>query len=201
MGSGILRIGVIILAAYLLGAIPFAQLVSRARGVDIFSVGSGNAGFTNVLRVLGGRTASIVLVGDILKGTLAAGIGDWLGNEWGMLLASAVAVLAHTLSIFVHFRGGKGVATGAGVLLYVSPLSFLVCGSTLALLAYTTGYMSLGSLAAAVLCPIMLVLTDQHPVVIAVFTCCALFVIWKHRSNIRRLRAGTENKIRPAKKR
>lgn len=124
MVSGFLSFALIAVIAYFLGAIPFAQLVSRARGVDIFKVGSGNAGFTNVLRVLGGRAAAVVLVGDILKGTLAAGIGDALGEEMGMLLASAIAVIAHTLSVFVHFRGGKGVATGAGVLLYVSPLSF-----------------------------------------------------------------------------
>lgn len=200
MVSGLLPFALIAVIAYFLGAIPFAQLVSRARGVDIFKVGSGNAGFTNVLRVLGGRAAAVVLVGDILKGTLAAGIGDALGDEIGMLLASAIAVIAHTLSVFVHFRGGKGVATGAGVLLYVSPLSFLACGTTLALLAYTTGYMSIGSIAAAILCPLMLILTHEQPLVIGVFTCCALFVIWKHRGNIRRLRNGTENKIRPGKK-
>lgn len=185
-----------VLLGYLIGAIPFAVIVARSHGIDIFSVGSGNAGFTNAYRTLGFRSAFLVLVCDILKGTLAAFLGFRLGGEIGMLLASAAAIFGHTYSLFIGFRGGKGVATGAGVMLFVSPPVFLICAVTLATLAYVTGYMSVGSLTAAILCPILLVLFDASPLVVTVFGVCCLYVIWKHRTNIRRLMDGTENKIR-----
>lgn len=195
-----MRLALAIVIAYFIGAVSFAWLVAKSQGVNIFKVGSGNAGFTNVLRTMGFKYASIVLVGDILKGTLAAAIGYKLAGEWGMLGASAMAILGHTFSCFIGFKGGKGVATGAGVLLFISPPAFLGCAITLASLAYVTGYMSVGSLAAAVLCPILLIATGESPLVIGVFTVCALFVIWMHRSNIARLRNGTENKIRTGKR-
>lgn len=195
-----MRLLMAIVIAYVIGAIPFAWLVAKSQRVNIFSVGSGNAGFTNVLRTMGFKYASVVLVGDILKGTLAAAVGFKLAGEWGMLIASAMAIFGHTFSCFIGFKGGKGVATGSGVLLFVSPVSFLLCALVLSSLAYFTGYMSVGSLAAVVLCPILLYLTGESPLVVTVFTACALFVIWMHRTNIVRLRNGTENKINGKKR-
>ncbi len=195
-----MRLLLAIVIAYFIGAVSFAWLVAKSQGVDIFSVGSGNAGFTNVLRTMGFKYASIVLAGDILKGTLAAAIGFKLAGEWGMLAASAMAIIGHTFSCFIGFKGGKGVATGAGVLLFISPPSFLICALALSSLAYFTGYMSVGSLTAVILCPILLFVTGESPLVVTVFTVCALFVIWMHRTNIARLRNGTENKIRMRKR-
>lgn len=187
---------VAVVLAYFIGSISFAVLVAKSYGVNIFAVGSGNAGFTNAYRSMGMKAASVVLVCDILKGTLAAFLGYRLAGEVGMLLASAAVILGHTYSCFIGFRGGKGVATGAGVLLFVSPPAFIICAATLGSLAYLTGYMSVGSLTAAVLCPILLLLFDKSDLIIGVFSVCALFVIWMHRSNIRRLLTGKENKIR-----
>ena len=113
--------------AYFLGAIPFGYMVGKLLGVDIRQHGSGNVGFTNVWRTLGIGPAAVVLAGDLGKGWLSAFIGFQLAGEMGALLGGLLAIIGHTLSCFIHFKGGKGVATGAGVLLYMSPLTFLVC--------------------------------------------------------------------------
>lgn len=185
----------IAIVSYVLGAISFAWLISRIRGVDILKVGSCNPGFTNVWRTQGMKVAIFVLIGDMLKGTSAAYIGAALLGDMGMLLAAIMVLLGHTFSFMIHFKGGKGIATGAGILLYISPIAFLLCFLTLSSLAYLTKYMSVGSIAAAILCPVYLYLTHQSSFVIAVFIACGLFVIWMHRTNIVRLMNGTENKI------
>lgn len=187
--------------SYLLGAIPSAWVVARAHGVDILRVGSGSAGFTNVWRNLGLKPALIVLVFDIGKGFLAAWVGFRLAGEIGMLLAAFTAIFGHTFSCFIRFKGGKGVAVGAGVLLYISPLTFLLCLVTLAGLAFITRYMSVGSIAAALLCPVFLIISNASALVIGVFVVCCLYVIWMHRKNIVRLMNGTENKLNVSKKR
>lgn len=191
-----MMVAISMILGYLLGAIPFAWIVSKIGGVNIFKVGSGNAGFTNVFRVLGFKYAIIVLLGDILKGTAAAALGNFWGGNLMMVCASVAAIVGHTFNCFIGFKGGKGVATGAGIMLFVSPLTFIGCAITLASLAYFTGYMSVGSLAAAILCPVLLYIDHQSSIIVLIFTICALYVIWMHRSNIVRLLRGTENKIR-----
>lgn len=181
---------------YLLGSISAAVLVARAAGVDIFKAGSGNPGFTNVWRVMGFKPGLVVLLGDMLKGVLAAFIGASWAGVGGMLLAAIGAILGHSYSVFLGFRGGKGIAVAAGILLYVSPLTFALCFITLVGLAFVTRYMSVGSLAAAALCPIYLMIDRQPWLVVLVFALCAGYVIWLHRANIRLLRQGTENKLR-----
>lgn len=181
---------------YLLGSISAAVLVARAAGVDIFKAGSGNPGFTNVWRVMGFKPGLVVLLGDMLKGVLAALIGASWAGVGGMLLAAIGSILGHSYSVFLGFRGGKGIAVAAGILLYVSPLTFALCFITLVGLAFVTRYMSVGSLAAAALCPIYLMIDRQPWLVVLVFALCAGYVIWLHRANIRRLRQGTENKLR-----
>lgn len=184
------------LVAYLLGSISAAVLVAKAYGVDIFKVSSGNAGFTNAWRVLGFKPGLVVLVGDMMKGVLAAFLGASLAGTPGMLLAAVGAILGHSYSVFLGFRGGKGIAVGAGILLYTSPMTFGLCFAVLVVLVLVTRYMSLGSVVAASLCPLFLILDGQPWLVVGVFTLCALYVIWLHRANIHRLRQGTENKLR-----
>ena len=186
----------ILLGAYLLGAIPSAWLVAKANGVNILRVGSGSAGFTNVWRSVGLKAAAIVFVADIAKGTAAAALGFWLGGHFGMLLGAVCAIFGHTYSCFIGFKGGKGVATGAGTLLFVSPVTFVVCLLTLASVAFITRYMSAGSILAAIVCPLSLMLDRQPAMVVVVYTLCCVYIIWKHRSNIGRIRSGTENKLR-----
>ncbi len=181
--------------AYLLGAIPFGYLIGRLKGIDIRRYGSGNVGFTNVWRTLGIGPAALVLAGDIGKGWLSAFLGFQLLGEAGALFCGLMAILGHTFSCFLHFKGGKGVATGAGVLLYLSPLTFLGCAVVLVALCAVTRYMSVGSICAALLAPVFLYLTGAPKIYILGISAAALYVIFLHIPNIRRLCNGTENKI------
>lgn len=191
----------ILIISYLLGAIPSAWVVARLHGVDILSVGSRSAGFTNVWRNLGIKPALVVLLFDIGKGFVAAWVGFRLGGTVGMLLASFTAIFGHTLSCFIRFKGGKGVAVGAGVLLYISPLAFMLSFATLAGLALLTRYMSVGSIAAALLCPVYLLIGGAPALVVATFVVCGLYVVWMHRKNVMRLMNGTENRLNLGKMR
>ena len=181
--------------AYFLGAIPFGYMVGKFLGVDIRQHGSGNVGFTNVWRTLGIGPAAVVLAGDLGKGWLSAFIGFRLAGEMGALLGGLLAIIGHTLSCFIHFKGGKGVATGAGVLLYMSPVTFLVCLVVLVMLGLITRYMSLGSICAAWLAPLVLYGTHAPTPYTLGIGAAALYVIYLHIPNIRRLMKGTENKI------
>lgn len=181
--------------AYFLGAIPFGYIMGKFLGVDIRQHGSGNVGFTNVWRTLGIGPAAVVLAGDLSKGWLSAFIGFQFAGEMGALLGGLLAIVGHTLSCFIHFKGGKGVATGAGVLLYMSPVTFLVCLVVLVVLCLVTRYMSLGSICAAWLAPLVLHGTHAPTPYTLGIGAAALYVIYLHIPNIRRLLKGTENKI------
>lgn len=184
---------------YLLGALPFGYLVARAKGVNIFEVGSKNPGATNVRRVLGAGPGNLVLFLDALKGAAASGWPMFLlpvGQQLPVGIAGLVAaVLGHSFSCFTGFRGGKSVATGAGGFLLVFPLgmgiAFVVFMLTLAL----TRYVSLGSMLGALALPVSALLLGQPPLLVAVAAVTALFVIVRHRTNVSRLLAGTESKI------
>jgi glycerol-3-phosphate acyltransferase PlsY len=201
------RIAAALAAAYVLGALAPALWIARLHGVDIFKVGSGNPGMTNVWRVLGWKPALPVALLDAGKGFLAAWLGTFLTGsmEWG-LTAGVVAVLGHSFTCFARFRGGKGVLTSFGVFLYFAPVS-----AGLALAAWTaivlrTRYVSLGSIVAALVLPFGILAEArlrQNPglyPVLAVGTLVSAFVLYRHRSNMSRLLRGTENKIgsRPA---
>lgn len=187
---------IIVLAiGYFLGAIPFGVLMGKLCRKDIRQYGSGNVGFTNAWRVLGIGPAAVVLLGDFSKGFLAAYSGFCLQNEAGALLGGAAAIIGHTLSCFIHFKGGKGVATGAGVLCFLSPPVLLICALILAILTYLTKYMSVGSITAAVCAPILLWLFGAPTLYIVGIALLCCYVIYLHRGNIQRLLKGTENKI------
>ena len=196
----------LLLAAYLIGSIPFALIVSRAMGLaDPRSFGSGNPGATNVLRSGNKAAAALTLLGDAAKGWLVVWLAGRYGAGWGMDVwmqgGAAVAVfLGHVFSIFLRGKGGKGVATAAGVLLGLSPaLGGLVLLVWLAT-ALITRYSSLAAIAAAVAAPALThwQLRAEHSTT-AVAAMVAV-LIWRHQANIQRLLAGTESKIGSKKK-
>jgi len=191
-----------LLLSYLLGAIPTSWLVVRlVRGEDLRRLGSGNLGATNLSRTLGFRWAIPVGVFDLLKGLIpVAGFARLAGYDDPAhpvpLLLGGMAVIGHVFSVFVGFRGGKGVATGAGIVLGVAPLAFLAALAGWALVALTSGYISLASMAAAVVLPPAVYLL--HPGLrrlVWIFALLAGLIVFFHRSNIRRLVAGTEHRI------
>ncbi|MBQ5858689.1 MAG: glycerol-3-phosphate acyltransferase, partial [Peptococcaceae bacterium] len=134
---------------YLLGSIPFGYEVGKAKGIDIRQQGSGNVGFTNVWRTLGIQYGLIVLLGDGWKGWMSAFFGYMLAGESGVLIGSFMAVMGHMFSCFLKFKGGKGIATGGGVLLFMSPITLAILLTEVALVCLITRYMSLASILAA----------------------------------------------------
>lgn len=191
----VLNIIIVIVVAYFLGSLSFGWMVGRLRGVNILEKGSGNPGFTNVWRTLGIKWASLVLLLDGLKGYLSAFIGYQIAGEWGMMIGFVVAIFGHSFSWMLHFKGGKGIATAGGALLYVSPLTLAILLVVLVIIVGLTKYMSLGSITVAVIAPFLLYFEGQPPVVVGVITLGVCYVIWLHRGNIKRLLNGTENKI------
>jgi glycerol-3-phosphate acyltransferase PlsY len=187
-------------AGYLLGSLPFGYLVAKAHGVDIFKVGSGNPGATNVKRVLGARAGNTVFLLDAVKGAVAA--------AWPMLpflhvpeprllglVGVIAAVLGHSFSVFTKFKGGKGVATTAGGLVVLIPVCCLM-GSAVWLLTFLlTRYVSLGSILAAIVVPAASWFRGNPLPLNIVATVLGLFVIIRHRENIRRLLKGTESRF------
>ena len=187
------------LAAYLLGAIPTSYWVVRlVKGQDLRTLGSGNLGATNLYRVLGWRFAVPVGLFDMLKGTVPVLLFGRLAGATaaGAVLLGVTAVAGHVFSVFVGFKGGKGVATGAGVVLGLAPLAVLAAFAVWAVVVRLTGYVSLGSmLAAAALPPAVWLLHPERRGLLWLFVLLAAAVILLHRSNIARLLAGTENRF------
>jgi acyl phosphate:glycerol-3-phosphate acyltransferase len=185
--------------AYLLGAVPTSYLVMRmARGVDLRTVGSGNLGATNLYRQLGWRFAIPVGLFDMAKGALPVIVGLRLsGGGMAVALAlGAAAVVGHVYSLFVGFKGGKGVATGAGVVLGLAPWAFVVSLGVWGVVVWLSGYVSLASVIAALLFPgvTWLLHPEQRPLLWMHVALAALIVVL-HRTNLRRLAAGTENRF------
>ncbi|MFW6200956.1 MAG: glycerol-3-phosphate 1-O-acyltransferase PlsY [Gemmatimonadota bacterium] len=185
-------------ASYLIGAVPTSYLVGRlARGIDLREHGSGNLGATNAFRVLGGRLALPVLVFDIVKGWFPAfAFPRWDGAaaEWA-LVYGAVAVVGHVFSAYVRFRGGKGVATAGGVLIALAPLAAAVGVAVWAIVVALTRIVSLASLVAAIGLPVAVYLLRGADAVFGLTLGLAVFVVFAHRSNIRRLLRGEEHRF------
>jgi acyl phosphate:glycerol-3-phosphate acyltransferase len=185
-------------ASYLLGSVPFAVLVSLAlRKADPRTYGSGNPGATNVLRGAGRTAAALTLVGDAGKGALAVWLGRSLGGggETLAIACGAAAFLGHVFPVFLRFRGGKGVATFLGVLLAFEPWLGLACCSLWLVVAFAARYSSLSSLTAAVGAPVLLGLGEGPDLNCGIVLAMSALLVWRHRSNIAKLRAGTEAKI------
>jgi glycerol-3-phosphate acyltransferase PlsY len=189
-----------LLASYLLGAIPTSHLVSRTfANIDLRQHGSGNLGATNLYRVLGWKYAIPVALFDIAKGVIPV---VWFApqvsrSELFALACGVAAILGHVFSVFVHFKGGKGVATAAGVMLGMTPLALAAAAAVWALVLLLTGYVSLASMAAAALLPLAVYALEQptSAELFWVVVLVALGVIVLHRRNIQRLLKGTESRF------
>ena len=206
------------LAAYLLGSIPTGFLVAKAKGVDIRAAGSGNIGATNAMRVLGKPAGIFVLLLDALKGYVAckffpALIFNWLVPHFSgffryfqdtpvefqirfYVIAGIFAVLGHNYTCWLKFKGGKGVATTAGVYLALAPVPLAVALAVFVLALLVTRYVSVGSISAAVALPAAVWILPPHNLLLGIVTTAlGALAIYKHKSNIRRLLAGTENRL------
>jgi glycerol-3-phosphate acyltransferase PlsY len=202
----VLALTLSIIAAYLLGSIPFGLLAAKCKGVDIRTQGSGNIGATNVWRVCGWRFGLPVFVLDVLKGVAAVWLARWLavrfGGDaaWCGIAAAMVCVIGHSFPAWLGFKGGKGVATSLGVFLALMPLPSVVALLVWIVIFKVSGYVSLASIVAAVVLPaaaIAMQFTGRGGgwPVSGFAVVAGLLVILRHRSNIARLRAGTENRF------
>lgn len=189
---------IIVVFAYLIGSIPTGLLLVKAfSGVDIRETGSGNIGATNVYRTLGRKVGLLTLIGDCLKGVIpvVAAISLGLPDFW-IAVVGLAAFLGHVYTVFLRFKGGKGVATALGVFLAASPLSVPVALVVFSLILYKWRYVSLASISAAACMPLLVTLIGKKPETVAMTIVIAVIVIYKHKENIKRLRAGTENRFR-----
>jgi glycerol-3-phosphate acyltransferase PlsY len=191
--------------AYLAGSIPFAYLAGRLlKGIDLRTVGSGNLGATNVLRTLGKGPAIVVLLLDAAKGALPVAFlpgvlapeasGD--ARQWWALAYGMAAIAGHAKPIFLLWKGGgKGVATASGVFAAVTPFPLAVATSVFVVVTVSSGYVSLGSIVSALVLPVAVFVWNGVSPMFAVSLAIAGFIVWSHRANIARLRAGTESKV------
>ncbi len=190
-----LKTALLIICAFVMGSIPVGVIVAKTKGIDLKKIGSGNIGATNVLRSLGKGPAALTLFGDMLKGALAVALGKYFGlGTFYQGLIGLSAILGHNFSLFLGFRGGKGVATSLGVFLLYSPQTALITFIIWIVVVLTTKYSSLGALISFGLLPLTIILLDgkdKLPVAVLV----TLFILIRHTDNIRRLIKGTERKI------
>jgi glycerol-3-phosphate acyltransferase PlsY len=184
-----------VIAGYLIGSIDFGVIVPRLQGVDIYRMGSGNPGASNVLRSVGKTSAALVLLGDVLKGLSAAALGDLAGSDALGFAAGLAAVVGHCFPVWYRFKGGKGVAAAGGVVFWMEPLLGLVLLAVWAGLVGLTRRASIASLALAVLYVPGLVLFDHRGWSLVWGAATALLIVIRHWGNIRRLIAGAEHTI------
>lgn len=189
---------VCILFAYLLGSISVSFIAGKlVSGLDIREHGSGNAGATNSLRVLGWKVGIVVLLADIFKGVLAIAFAHLLTGDspWAMALAGLFAVIGHNWPVYFQFRGGKGVATTIGVLLTLSPVPVLYAGVVALALLLLTRYVSLASLVLLALSPIFEIALHAPSPYIWISFILAVLTFWRHKGNIMRLVHGEEHRL------
>jgi glycerol-3-phosphate acyltransferase PlsY len=187
---------VVVLLAYLLGSIPFSYLVARSWGVDVRRVGSGNVGATNVMRSAGKAAGLAAFVLDFLKGLAAAALAKYVSPEGPLpAMAAVTAVLGHMYPVWLRFRGGKGVATGAGAFLPLAPLptALGLVGFTLVLVA--TRYASIASIVGTMTLAVLAFLLGYPASVARAAAAAGLIILWKHRANLDRLAKGTESRV------
>jgi glycerol-3-phosphate acyltransferase PlsY len=185
-------VALLVPVAYLLGTFPSAEVVARRRGVDVRAAGSGNPGASNTFRLLGWKAGALVLGLDAAKGALAALAGLVIEGRAGALVLGGAAIVGHMLPVTRRFRGGRGVATGAGVLLVLSPLIVVGAGALWFALARLTHKASVASVVAAVAVPIAAWLTGETWWEVVVLAALAVLVVVRHASNLRRLVRGEE---------
>jgi glycerol-3-phosphate acyltransferase PlsY len=198
MNTGV-EVALLVPVAYLLGTFPSATLVARRRGVDVTAEGSGNPGASNTFRLLGWKAGALVFALDVLKGALAALAGLAVDGHRGAYVLGVAAVLGHVLPVTRKFKGGRGVATGAGVMLVIFPLLTLGMAALWGALARLTHKASVASVTVAIAFPIAVALAGHEAGDIIVISIMALLVVARHLSNLRRLVKGEELGLDPSK--
>lgn len=194
---------ILFVLAYLIGSIPSGLIIGKVfYNTDIREHGSGNLGATNTFRTLGVKAGIVVMVADILKGTLATGLADifsyfQISIEWSIspLIIGAVAAFGHMYPIFANFRGGKAVATSGGVILYYEPVLFIILILIFIITLYLSKYVSLSSMVAGVVAIIYSLFTRDIPLIVIVFLLSG-FIFYRHRANIKRIKDKTEPKVK-----
>jgi glycerol-3-phosphate acyltransferase PlsY len=182
--------------AYLIGTFPSASIVARFKGIDITKEGSGNPGASNVTRTLGWKLGAVVLVADMLKGVIAAEIGLQIDGHRGAYILGSAAVLGHVFPVFRRFKGGRGVATAAGVVAVVFPLLTASLAVVWVAVAKLSGKASLASIVVAIAFPICVAIAHPNLGDILISTGLAVIVLARHVGNVRRLVRGQEHDLR-----
>ena len=188
----------LIILSYFFGAIPSGVWIGKIfKNIDVRDYGSKNSGATNSYRVLGAKLGIAVLIIDVLKGFIPLYIASKFNLKYNdLVILGLVVILAHTFSCFISFKGGKGVATSLGVFLFLAPVITLILLVIFILVVYFTKYISLGSITAAFLLPIFTFFTHRDTYLFTLSVVIAIFVIYRHKTNISRLLSGTENKFK-----
>lgn len=185
-----------VIGTYFLGAIPFALIVSKLKGVDLRKIGSGNLGATNVVRGMGWFYGFLVLALDALKGYIPVTLSlTWSDSPWTHVSIGALAIAAHSLSVFVKFKGGKGAATGLGVLLALSPDVFVIVFAIAVIAIGVTRYVAPTTIFCAFITPLLLYVREYPMPYVMVIGLICFFIIMRHYTNIVRLIQGKENKV------
>lgn len=190
---------IVLLVAYLVGAIPCGVILTRLfGGGDIRAAGSGNIGATNVYRVAGKKLGLLTLLGDALKGAIPVGFAKFglFFPEWGVAAVAVAAFLGHCYPVYLGFKGGKGVATALGIYLVLSPLAVLIALFCFLGILYKSRFVSLGSIIAAALLPFLVLFINRSNELLAASLVISILVILRHTANIRRLLDGTENRFK-----
>ncbi len=196
------QIALIVAASYLIGSIPTGYIVVKLfTGQDIRTLGSGSTGATNVKRVMGKKWFFIVMILDALKGALPVALTAYFATFYqniGLLpvISALCAILGHSRSVFLNFTGGKSVATGVGTLLALNWQAGLIIAAVWAVITWISKYVSLGSIIAFGLAPVIMWFMNAPVAYIGYTLVAAIYVIWLHRENIKRLKAGEESKVR-----
>ena len=186
----------LVLFGYVLGSVPTGLMVGRAFGVDVRKVGSGNIGMANVLRAAGKWAAALTMLGDMLKGLFPVVLaGAFTENAWVLAIVALAAVVGHCWPIFLRFKGGKGVATGAGTSIGLAPLVGLSLFVFWWIVVLLSRYTSLGAIAVMVVSPFAFWLSGQPLPYVLYAVIGGALVLWRHRENVRALIEGTERKI------
>ena len=183
-------------AGYLVGSVPFAFLMAKRRGVDLRRTGSGNIGAANVLRTSGAPSAMAAMCLDVAKGAVVVMVVQRLfGGPATPVGAGLAAVIGHVYPVWLGFRGGKGVATAAGVFMILAPVALAIAAAVFALATWVTRYISVGSMSAAVTLVAAAVASNSSPAVTAGAAVAAVIIVHRHRGNLGRLHAGTERRV------
>ena len=198
----LIELGIVAIIAYIIGSIPTGYLIVKAKtGEDIRKIGSGSTGATNVKRVLGKNYFFIVMFLDALKGALPvilAKIFATVGISIGLapVIAAIAVIIGHSKSIFLQFKGGKSVASGVGTILALNWIAGLIIAFVLGIITYSTKYVSVGSIIALLISPIIMYFLHAPIAYIGYCTLGAIYIVYLHRENIKRLIQGCENKVR-----